>query len=154
SSVRQSADGPSRIATLTSHEPRTLDATRHRPACWIALGGLLSTGLFASAQRGQSTPTASETPLARFEEVSAAVGLDFRHANGASSERHLPEIMGSGGLFLDYDNDGWVDLFLVDGGSISDASASARARHRLYRNRGGGQFEDVTAKSGIAHGPA
>jgi hypothetical protein len=95
-----------------------------------------------------------ESPPARFEEISAAAGLDFRHTNGASAERHLPEIMGSGGLFFDYDNDGWVDVFLVDGGSIGNGAVAAGGRHRLYRNRGGGRFEDVTAKSGIAHGPS
>src|SRR5260370_36160937 len=59
--------------------------------------------------------------------------------------------MSGGGLLCDYDNDGWVDLFLVDGGSFTDAAVAGRARHRLYRNRGNGTFEDVTARSGIAH---
>jgi hypothetical protein len=68
-----------------------------------------------------------------------------------SDEKFFPEIMGSGGLFLDFDNDGWVDLFLVDGGSFADAAVAARARHRLYRNRGDGTFADVTAESGIRH---
>jgi enediyne biosynthesis protein E4 len=62
--------------------------------------------------------------------------------------------MGSGGLFFDYDNDGLVDLFLVDGGSLANATVAARSHHRLYRNRGAGRFEDVTAKSGIGRNPA
>jgi enediyne biosynthesis protein E4 len=60
--------------------------------------------------------------------------------------------MGSGGLFLDADEDGWLDVFLVDGGSVADSTVARRARHRLYRNRGNGAFEDVTAASGIRHG--
>ena len=59
--------------------------------------------------------------------------------------------MGSGGLFFDYDEDGWVDVFLVDGGSLVDAKVDATARDRLYRNRGNGTFEDVSASSGITH---
>ena len=50
--------------------------------------------------------------------------------------------MGSGALFFDYDDDGWLDVFIVDGMS----------RHRLFRNRGNGTFEDLTAQSGITRG--
>jgi hypothetical protein len=89
--------------------------------------------------------------VVRFDSIASTAGLDFRHVNGASAARHLPEIMSGGGLFFDYDNDGWLDVFLVDGGSVTDAGIAARARHRLYRNRGNGTFEDVTARSGIAH---
>ena len=59
--------------------------------------------------------------------------------------------MGSGGLFFDYDDDGWLDLFLVDGGSFADPAVARQARHRLFRNRGNGTFHDVTAQSGIQH---
>jgi hypothetical protein len=86
-----------------------------------------------------------------FRDVAGSVGLDFVHINGASEQRFLPEILGPGGLFLDFDNDGWLDVFLVDGGSIADATVAGRARHRLYRNRGNGKFEDVTTSSGIRH---
>jgi enediyne biosynthesis protein E4 len=61
------------------------------------------------------------------------------------------EIMGSGGLFLDYDEDGWIDIFLVDGGSLVDPRVDATARDRLYRNRGDGTFQDISASSGIVH---
>ena len=53
----------------------------------------------------------------RFTEISHEAGVDFLHVNGASADKHLVETIGSGGLFLDYDNDGWIDIFLVDGGS-------------------------------------
>ena len=86
-----------------------------------------------------------------FRDVARAAGIDFVHTNGASEQRFLPEIIGSGGLFFDFDNDGWLDVFLVDGGSVADVKVAARARDRLYRNRGNGMFEDVTARSGIRH---
>src|SRR5438874_1580200 len=87
----------------------------------------------------------------RFTDVTREAGIDFLHINGSSPEKHLVETMGSGGLFFDYDNDGWLDLFLVDGGSLADPAVDRKARHRLYRNRGDGTFEDTTARSGIRH---
>jgi enediyne biosynthesis protein E4 len=86
-----------------------------------------------------------------FDNIAASSGVTVTNINGASAEKYLVETMGSGGLLFDYDNDGWVDLFLVDGGSLADATASARARHRLFRNMGKGTFSDVTESSGIRH---
>ena len=77
--------------------------------------------------------------------------MTFEHVNGASADKHLVETMGSGGLFFDYNDDGWIDIFLVDGGSLADRAQAGRARHRLFRNRGNGTFADVTAESGIVH---
>jgi enediyne biosynthesis protein E4 len=92
----------------------------------------------------------AQTPV-RFTDVTRESGVSFRHVNGASPDKHLVETMGSGGLFFDYDNDGWIDLFLVDGGSLADARVASQAKHRLYRNRRNGTFEDVTPRSGIQH---
>jgi len=94
---------------------------------------------------------AAETPGPQFVDVAAKAGISFRHTNGASPQKHLVETMGSGGLFFDYDNDGWLDVFLVDGGSLADANVARRARHRLFHNRGDGTFDDVTEQSGIRH---
>ncbi|HET9361104.1 MAG TPA: VCBS repeat-containing protein, partial [Vicinamibacterales bacterium] len=108
-----------------------------------------------SAAQGQSAsakaPADTAVRLPVFRDVARTAGLDFTHVNGASEEKFLPEIMGPGGLFVDFDDDGWLDIFLVDGGSLAAAAVAKRARHRLFRNRGNGTFEDVTARSGIAH---
>jgi len=106
-----------------------------------------TTPVLAGSQRGGSP--LPHLPV--FRDVAQARGVDFVHTNGASADRYFPEIMGSGGLFFDFDNDGWLDLFLVDGGSFADPAVAQRARHRLYRNRGHGTFQDVTAASGIRH---
>ena len=89
-----------------------------------------------------------------FRDIAAAAGLDFKHVSGASDQKFLPEILGSGGLFFDFDDDGWLDIFLVDGGSFADPVVAGRARHRLFRNRGNGTFADVTGNSGIRHRPS
>jgi hypothetical protein len=90
-------------------------------------------------------------PPPQFVDIARQAGVLFRHTSGASPDKHLVETMGSGGLFFDYDGDGWIDIFLVDGGSVADAALDRRAHHRLYHNRGNGTFEDVTDRSGIQH---
>ncbi len=97
-----------------------------------------------------SARTAQVDHPVRFTNVASESGIHFRHENGASPDKYFPEIMGGGAAIFDYDNDGWADLFLVDGGSFVDEGAAARARHRLYRNRGDGTFDDATAGSGVA----
>jgi hypothetical protein len=121
-------------------------------------GAVFATPGLTQSQRLPSAPGLPERlggvppeRLPTFRDVARSVGLDFVHINGASEQRFLPEILGPGGLFVDFDNDGWLDVFLVDGGSIADATVARRARHRLYRNRGSGTFEDVTVASGIRH---
>jgi hypothetical protein len=109
----------------------------------LVIGGIGT----AARQRAQAPPI----PAPTFRDVASTAGLDFVHVNGASDERFFPEIMGPGGLFLDFDNDGWLDVFLVDGGSFANPAVARRARHRLYRNRRNGTFEDVTGRSNIQH---
>jgi enediyne biosynthesis protein E4 len=67
-----------------------------------------------------------------FKLDTADAGLHFQHVNGASPDKYMVETMGSGGLFFNYDRDGWIDIFLVDGGSIADRAVADAARHRLY----------------------
>jgi hypothetical protein len=89
---------------------------------------------------------------ARWTDVSEQAGVRFRHVNGASGRKYMPEQMGSGGAFLDFDGDGWLDLFLVNSRPLPGARPmgnSAPALPCLLRNRGDGTFVDVTAGSGL-----
>ncbi len=90
-----------------------------------------------------------EPPPAPFVEVAAEVGLDFVHFNGMSGELYFAEIAGAGAAFVDYDNDGDLDVFLVQSGSLAD-NASTTTQHGLFANRGDGTFEDVSVGSGVA----
>ena len=86
----------------------------------------------------------------QFADITAKSKIGFRHENGASSEKHLPETMSGGAVLFDYDNDGWLDIFFVNGGSFVDKKKAAGAQHRLYRNNKDGTFADVTGISGIS----
>jgi enediyne biosynthesis protein E4 len=88
-----------------------------------------------------------------FADATAASGLDFVHVNGAAGQLELPEVIGAGGALFDFDNDGDLDLFAVQGAMLSPTPPDTTApRSRLYRNDrsgGGVRFTDVTDRSGI-----
>ena len=88
-----------------------------------------------------------------FRDITLQSAIDFLHVNGMTPDKYMPETMGSGVVFFDFNNDGYVDIFFVNSGSLVDKEVSSRTRSRLYRNNGDGTFTDVTSKSGIvAHG--
>lgn len=86
----------------------------------------------------------------RFEDITESAGIGFVHETGAFGRKWMPETMGSGGAFLDYDGDDLPDLLLVNG-SLWPGHESGRERvvSRLYRNLGNGRFQDVTAEAGL-----
>ena len=88
-----------------------------------------------------------DTPNFEFVDITASSGIDFVHENGAYGEKLLPETMGGGVAFFDYDNDGGQDLFLVNSNHWEDNAAS-EPTSKLYRNLGDGTFEDVSAATG------
>ena len=98
-----------------------------------------------------ATPNAAETTL-HFTDQTQAAGIYFKHTNGASKQKYLPETMGAGGLFFDYNNDGHLDIYLVNSGTLSsDAQSTRHVNHSglLYRNNGDGTFTDVTVEAGL-----
>jgi len=99
-----------------------------------------------------STP-ASGTPDVSFVDITRAAGITFEHQNGAEGQKLLPETMGGGVAFFDYNNDGRPDLLFVDSRPwpwSTGPRAAARSRLALYRNDGGGHFTDVTEAAGLA----
>jgi hypothetical protein len=104
-----------------------------------AAGGLLA---------GAAVPSAAAQGGLRLVDVTRAAGIDFRHFNGAYGDKLLPETMGSGCAFLDYDGDGWQDLLFVNG-TAWPGRRGPRSTLRLYRNNRDGTFSDVTARAGL-----
>ena len=92
---------------------------------------------------------AAQAPAVRLTDVTTAVGVSFTHNNGAFGKKYLPETLGAGAAFFDFDNDGRQDLFLVNGTNWPGQPPSA-SRAKLYRNAGTGAFVDVTARAGLS----
>src|ERR1700751_383003 len=88
-----------------------------------------------------------------FEEIPpSASGIKWVHTAGKSPEKYLPETTGAGCAFLDYDNDGWMDIYLVNSGKCDFFDPSPSVRNALYRNNRDGTFTDVTVKAGVVGG--
>jgi enediyne biosynthesis protein E4 len=85
----------------------------------------------------------------QFTDVTTAAGVRFRHNSGAAGKKYLPETLGSGGAFLDADNDGWQDIFLVNSRNWPGQSG-APSYPALYRNNRNGTFTDITRQAGLA----
>jgi enediyne biosynthesis protein E4 len=82
-------------------------------------------------------------------DVTTAAGIDFRHNSGAFGAKYLPETLGPGCAFLDYEGDGWLDILLVNGMEWTGHKRQ-RSALKLYRNNRNGTFTDVTGRAGLA----
>jgi len=111
---------------------------------------------FASSAQVKDSRT-SLSPPAKFVDLSTSLGVRFQHEAPHTSKKYLLETMGSGVALFDYDNDGRLDLFLVNGAEISDpsqpdaipAKTGPKYWNRLYHQKSDGTFEDVTEKAGL-----
>jgi hypothetical protein len=103
-------------------------------------------------QAAAPSPSPSPTPprpsgAIEYTDVSAEAGIRFKHNSGAFGKKYLPETIGAGGAFLDYDNDGWQDIFLVN--SKDWTESKRRSFSALYHNNKDGTFTDVTHQVGL-----
>ena len=95
-------------------------------------------------------PSGGTSP-ALFQPVpSTQSGITWTHSNGRSTSYYLPETTGAGCAFLDFDNDGWMDIFLVNSGPCDFFTPAQPLCNALYRNNRDGTFTDVTTKAGVA----
>jgi enediyne biosynthesis protein E4 len=99
-----------------------------------------------------SSPAVSQSH-STFEEVPASLsGITWVHTAGKSADKHLPETSGAGCAFLDFDNDGWMDIYLVNSGKSEFYNPPKPLRNALYRNNRDGTFTDVTERAGVLGG--
>ncbi len=107
---------------------------------FLGLGLLFGAGVSAGG---------AESAALKFVEVSARSGLDFVHRHCGTGEKYPVETMGSGVAWLDFDGDGWLDIYLVQSGPLPGCTETG-LRNRLYRNRGNGTFAEVPDAAGAA----
>ncbi|MFQ6042094.1 MAG: CRTAC1 family protein [Candidatus Poribacteria bacterium] len=87
----------------------------------------------------------------RFVDATSTSGIHFKHVDGRSGQKYLLETLGSGGAFFDYDNDGDIDLYIVNAADLPGFTSKVPPTNVLYRNNGDGTFTDVTSQSGVGH---
>src|SRR6202171_3700192 len=109
----------------------------------------------ASPEVASQTPAPSASPTPprpsgpiEFTDVSAQAGIHFKHNTGAFGKKYLPETLGTGCAFLDYDNDGWQDILLVNSMDWPEHK-TAKSYLALYHNNHDGTFTDVTRAAGL-----
>ncbi len=116
-------------------------------ACGVSAWGQTG-GMSAGITREQKRRPASGKPYARFTDVAQSAGLTAPMIYGGVDRiRYIVESMGGGCAFFDYDNDGWMDIFLLGGTRLE--GAPSEASNRLYKNNRDGTFTDVTVKAGL-----
>ncbi|MBM3880904.1 MAG: CRTAC1 family protein [Verrucomicrobia bacterium] len=137
------------------------EAVLGRPIKAVLAAGLgLWPALLASDTEVQADDAKAVGGRIVFEDVTARAGLAFQHTIGDRALSSLVEATGVGCAFLDYDRDGWLDIFLVNGVALpglsdpepAEAETLQAATSRLFRNQGDGTFEDTTQRAGIRPG--
>jgi hypothetical protein len=123
-------------------------------ASWGALGGHILSKAWPFMRESVSNPANKGVPSQPlFKEMpSSKTGITWKHVSGRSPEYYLPETTGAGCAFLDYDNDGWMDIYLVNSGRCDFYDPKPMLRNALYRNNRDGTFTDVTEKAGVGGG--
>jgi hypothetical protein len=117
-------------------------------ACWISLVLLPVSIFFGAAQLPKSNPK----PLAHFTDIAKKAGLtDPVVFGGADTKKYIIETTGTGVAIFDYDNDGWPDIFIVNGTSLDGPASGKLPTSHLYHNNHDGTFTDVTKKAGLTH---
>ncbi|MHB8973111.1 MAG: CRTAC1 family protein [Pirellulaceae bacterium] len=102
--------------------------------------GLLTLGIPRSS--------AGQCPI-QLHEVSGETGITFRHTDGSSGRRYIMETVSAGLALFDYDGDGWIDIYFVNGAPLQGTQTTETPRNALYRNEGGWKFRDVTDQAGV-----
>ncbi len=129
-------------------------AWKNSPVATLTRRDLLK-GLATSAMMAAYPPMGRATPSSEFpfELIPAsASGIYWGHVNGKSPEKYLPESTGTGCAFLDFDNDGWMDIYLVNSGKCDFYTPETPLRNALYKNNRNGTFTDVTERAGVGGG--
>ena len=141
----------SEVSLLRGRHPLTASFSRRHFLKALGLLGLEGTSAFSTGlpllRPSALQKSASLQAKPFFTQVPASTsGITWKHSNGRSPDYYLPETTGAGCAFIDYDNDGWMDIYLVNSGRC-DFYTPPPLRNALYQNNRDGTFTDVTEKS-------
>ena len=122
----------------------------------VAIGAALLAVLASAGCREADSPEsaqsadieAPETPV-RFVDIAGESGLAFRHTNGATPHKYFPETAGGGGMFWDFDDDGLLDIYLVNSGWVVDEDREEPVFNALFHNTGPGILAETAARAGV-----
>jgi enediyne biosynthesis protein E4 len=138
--------GPVALAESITHNAT---AAQTLPAAVVSSAAVTATSSKALQLAAKSrTPPRPSGPI-EFTDVTAQAGIHFKHNSGAFGKKYLPETMGSGVCFLDYDNDGWQDILFVNSMDWPEHK-NGKSFPALYHNNHDGTFTDVTRDAGLA----
>jgi len=134
------------VGNLVCMSRSALHLAQTWPLVWIQVWAIL---LLLSCQ---SDMTVQGPPVSvQFRDVAETTGLRFDHFNGFSGEYYYVETFGSGAAFFDYDSDGYLDIYFVNGAALADTTPEPRPRNQLFRSESARSFQDVTTFSGTGH---
>src|SRR5262245_41485672 len=117
---------------------------------FLMLSGCARKSNPGSSSAAPSSPGTAPSSVVKFTDVTDAAGIHFKHTSGRSGRLYFAETVGSGCAFLDYNNDGKLDLFLVNSSRLPGYPGKGPFYSALYRNNGDGTFSDVTKEAGLA----
>jgi peptidoglycan hydrolase-like protein with peptidoglycan-binding domain len=143
---------------LRERHPLRVSPSRRHFLKALGLLGLEGGSVFSSALPLLGGTTGAEKPALQnskpfFTPIPPSIsGIMWKHSNGRSQNYYLPETTGAGCAFIDYDNDGWMDIYLVNSGRCDFYEPDPPLRNALYRNNRDGTFTDVTEKAGVPGG--
>ncbi|MGA2622133.1 MAG: VCBS repeat-containing protein, partial [Thermoguttaceae bacterium] len=98
-----------------------------------------------------AVPAHAQCPI-KFRDVTEQTGIDFVHTHGGSGRKYIVETVTAGLATFDYDNDGKIDIYFLNGRPLAGTEASVPPKNRLYRNLGSFRFKDVTDEAGVGGG--
>ncbi len=147
-----------KILLIISKRELLITSIKYRPFVFlfVLLTALTGCNLNNRSSSKSKNHSVDSIPVANgdfFQEIGQEIGLDFVHSIGADNMKNIVETVGGGAAFLDYDQDGYMDIYMSSGTWIEGFSKSEKPeklpKNRLYRNQQDGTFEDVTKKAGV-----
>src|ERR1700740_1216039 len=119
--------------------------------CFIQVSAILLLPGLCPGQQSKPSNPAPVKPIANFTDIAGKAGLTMQNIfGGVETKKYIIETTGTGVAIFDYDNDGWPDIFLVNGTTLEGSPAGKSPTNHLYHNNHDGTFSDVTRQAGLA----